>query len=385
LPATSSSKLFASELGVDDAVTCPDPDIVSPNATSTLARFFPVPIPTPGVVGIPPLLKLLRALREKSTTLSLGMVSSGFPPEAEASADMREERLRSLASIPRWEMRKVRREGVSTGPEEVSLKSSEEELMVMGEITWQRSKVSFDEADESEITSESPPIRRDSIVGKRGEGGWPSVNGFEGARPIDTCGGKLNPPASGNVRVPSPVRGEGNQLGEASSSNPGEGLGSAGIDIRRPGRSVAVDSPESPCRVKDGRRSCSEKLLRRSRMVMIDSLDPDEEGFEDVVDDMDPVRCCGIAPGRIIPGIGACDDNSPLEVDASEDLRWYRYAEETVICSSRVPGLVNTGPLNELLTTAAVAPDAAEIEDLPDAKDEMDDCRSRGGMWTLNN
>lgn len=308
-PATSSSILFTAELGVDDADVGRDPGVVSPSATLTPARLLADPVPTPGVVGIPPLLKLDRALREKSTTLSLGMVSSGLPPLAVAKADMREERLRSLAWIPRWEIRNVRRDGVSIGPAEVSLRSSEEELMVAGEATLEpRSKASFDEADESEMTSES--TRRGSAV-RRGEGGCASVEGFTGRWPVDTCGGKWNPL----------VRGDGNHSGAAASSNPGEGLGSAGIDIRRDGRSVAVDSPESPCRVRDGRRSCSEKLLRRSRMVVTDSLDPEDEGIDDVVDDIDPVRCCAAAPGRIIPKGGACDDNSPLEVDASEDFR----------------------------------------------------------------
>jgi hypothetical protein len=54
------------------------------------------------------LLKLERAadrdVVEKSTTLSLGIVSSEFPVVA-INADILEERLRSLSSIPRCEMR----------------------------------------------------------------------------------------------------------------------------------------------------------------------------------------------------------------------------------------------------------------------------------------
>lgn len=89
-----------SELGVDDVDSCPDPGL-SPSETLTLAKPFAKPIPTPGVVGIPPLLKLDLALLEKSITLSLGIVSSVFPPLAVANADILDDRLRSLASIPR--------------------------------------------------------------------------------------------------------------------------------------------------------------------------------------------------------------------------------------------------------------------------------------------
>jgi hypothetical protein len=191
-----------------------------------------------------------------------------------------------------------------------------------------------EDVDESDdVISESvPAVLNDSNEGSRGEGGCPSVNGFEGLLPSETCGGKLNPVDSAKPFDARPVvRGDGfsNQFGDCppcSSSADGEGLGNAGIDIRRPPcRSVAVLSPESPCRARDGRRSCSsppEKLLRRSRIVMIDSLEPEEEGFDEVVDDMDPDRGgFGDKPGRIMDGIGALDERSPRDVDASDDRR----------------------------------------------------------------
>lgn len=215
----------------------------------------------------------------------------------------------------------------------MSLRSSELELIFTGERTvdigspWSREAEDgrLDDPDESDVISESVPrVRSGSSAGSLGEGGCPSVNGFEGLLPIDTWGGKLNPFDS---RPDIRAEGVGNQLGgPVSSIDVGDGLGNAGIDIRRPpGRSVAVLSPESPCRARDGRRSCScppEKLLRRSRIVMIDSLEPEEEGFDEVVDDMEPDRCWfGNTPGRIIDGKGALDERSPLDVEASDDRR----------------------------------------------------------------
>jgi hypothetical protein len=48
--------------------------------------------------------------------------------------------------------------------------------------------------------------------------------------------------------------------------------------------------------------------------------------------------------------------------------------------------LVKTGPVREFLMTAAVFPEAEDIEALRvDAREEMDDCRSLNGIFTGNN
>ena len=66
-------------------------------------------------------------------------------------------------------------------------------------------------------------------------------------------------------------------------------------------------------------------------------LSRDEEPTEET----DPCRC-GMIGGRAVAG-GAFDERRPRDVDASEARRWYRYAVDTVVCSSCVPGLIVTG------------------------------------------
>ncbi|KAJ9105147.1 hypothetical protein QFC19_003605 [Naganishia cerealis] len=183
-----------------------------------------------------------RFVTEKSTTLSLGIVSSEFPAAA-ISADILDERLRSLAWMPRGDMRNVRREGVFGEPPGTSLRSlelatEEEPPLSSSDAT----KSTLDELEELDVADSVRCLWKPSDACKRGDGGLPSLNGRD-----DT------------------------------------------------------------------------------------------------------------------------------------------YAEETVMCSSLVPGFMNTGPLSEFLATAAVIPDAEEIEERIDEMDETDDCRSLGGILTGNN